>query len=237
MLYTSTVLAAIMACASINVLAAPLPQLAGEGAACNSILSSTDNGVGYGIENAEDNIAKSISGKKVTRQLAGEGAACNSILSSTDNGVGYGIENAEDNTAKMISKTKPARRQLDKISNGFQSIGAAAGIGDMTAPLTTGLDGIDGTSTSAAADLGAEVGNMEAGTLEAVGSAVRRQLDKISNGFQNVAAAAGAGDMTKSMTNGLDGIDGTTTSGAADLGAEIGNMEAGTLEGAGSSVP
>ena len=35
------------------VLAAPIPQLAGEGAACNSILSSTDNGVGYGIENAE----------------------------------------------------------------------------------------------------------------------------------------------------------------------------------------
>jgi len=35
------------------VLAAPVPQLAGEGSACNSILSSTDNGVGYGVENAE----------------------------------------------------------------------------------------------------------------------------------------------------------------------------------------
>jgi len=35
------------------VLAAPIPQLAGEGAACNSVLSSTDNGVGYGVENAE----------------------------------------------------------------------------------------------------------------------------------------------------------------------------------------
>jgi hypothetical protein len=34
-------------------IAAPIPQLAGEGAACNSVLSSTDNGVGYGIENAE----------------------------------------------------------------------------------------------------------------------------------------------------------------------------------------
>lgn len=34
-------------------IAAPVPQLAGEGAACNSILSSTDNGVGYGTENAE----------------------------------------------------------------------------------------------------------------------------------------------------------------------------------------
>ena len=35
------------------VLAAPIPQLAGEGNACSSILSSTDNGIGYGIENAE----------------------------------------------------------------------------------------------------------------------------------------------------------------------------------------
>lgn len=36
-----------------TALAAPIPQLAGEGAACDSVLSSTDNGVGYGIENAE----------------------------------------------------------------------------------------------------------------------------------------------------------------------------------------
>ena len=35
------------------VLAAPIPQLAGEGNACSSILSSTDNSIGYGIENAE----------------------------------------------------------------------------------------------------------------------------------------------------------------------------------------
>lgn len=35
------------------VLAAPVPQLAGEGSACNSILSSTDNGVGHAVESAE----------------------------------------------------------------------------------------------------------------------------------------------------------------------------------------
>lgn len=33
-----------------GALAAPVPQLAGEGAAANSILSSTDNGVSFGIE-------------------------------------------------------------------------------------------------------------------------------------------------------------------------------------------
>jgi hypothetical protein len=38
---------------AFTTLAAPIPQLAGEGAACNSVLSSTDNGVGYGVENAE----------------------------------------------------------------------------------------------------------------------------------------------------------------------------------------
>jgi hypothetical protein len=37
-------------------------QLASEGNACSSLLSSTDNAVGYGIENAEDNTAKLIGG-------------------------------------------------------------------------------------------------------------------------------------------------------------------------------
>jgi hypothetical protein len=43
------ILATLQAFAAI---AAPIPQLAGEGSACNSALSSTDNGVGYGTENA-----------------------------------------------------------------------------------------------------------------------------------------------------------------------------------------
>ena len=38
---------------AFTAIAAPIPQLAGEGSACNSILSSTDNGIGYGLENAE----------------------------------------------------------------------------------------------------------------------------------------------------------------------------------------
>jgi hypothetical protein len=87
--------------------------LAGEGAAADSILSDTDNGIGYGIEvrlqpfvvrwlptfpkNAEDNTANLISSSKgsapaTRRQLAGEGSAADSILSDTDNGIGYGTE-------------------------------------------------------------------------------------------------------------------------------------------------
>jgi hypothetical protein len=133
MRFTSAIAAAILAFTATGVLAAPLPQLAGEGSAADSILTDTDNGVGFGIENAEDNIADNIAQIKGSvpatpallrvRQLAGEGAAANSILSDTENGVGFGIENAEDNIAGNIAQVKGsvpatlAKRQLDKIAN------------------------------------------------------------------------------------------------------------------------
>ncbi|GAB7323478.1 hypothetical protein MBLNU13_g05925t1 [Cladosporium sp. NU13] len=113
MYFNAKVASAIILFAS-GALAAPVPQLAGEGAAANSILSSTDNGVGYGIEDALDNTANLITSvkggvpavSKARRQLAGEGAAADSILSDTDNGVGYGIEDALDNTANLITSVK-----------------------------------------------------------------------------------------------------------------------------------
>lgn len=174
--FAPVIATAILAFSATTIVAAPFPQLAGEGAACDSILSSTDNGVGYGIENAEDNVADTISNtgiKFLRRQLAGEGAACDSILSQTDNGVGYAIEDAEDNTADTISSIASRhRRQLDKISNGAQAISDAAGTGDATSAITDDLDNIDGTSTSGAADLGADIGDTEASTLEEIGSAI-----------------------------------------------------------------
>jgi hypothetical protein len=48
---------------SSSALAAPVinaRQLAGEGAAADSILSGTDNAVGYGVEDALDNTAALI---------------------------------------------------------------------------------------------------------------------------------------------------------------------------------
>lgn len=252
--FNSAIASAILLFAATG-LAAPLPQLAGEGAAANSILSSTDNGVGYGIENAEDNTAALIASAKggstggaaapagppppkAKRQLAGEGAAANSILSSTDNGVGYGIENAEDNTAGLITSLKggvpavpAAKRQLDKIANGAGAIGNAAGVGATTDPVVSTLDNVDGTSTSGAANAGAQVGSTEESTLEGVGKAVpkeRRQLDKIANGAGAIGNAAGVGSITDPGVTGLDGIDGTSTSAAADAGAEIGSAEEGT---------
>ncbi|KAJ4319428.1 hypothetical protein N0V94_003932 [Neodidymelliopsis sp. IMI 364377] len=112
-----------------------------------------------------------------TPQLAGEGKAADSLFSSTDNGLGYGIENAEDNTAALVTSMKgsaPARRtpQLDKISNGFQTLSNAAGTGASTTSLTDSLDTIDGDSTDGAANIGADVGTLEEGSLEAAGKAV-----------------------------------------------------------------
>lgn len=252
---TPALVAVILAYTSSTVLAAPLPQLAGEGAACNSIFSSTDNGIGYGIENAENNIASNLKGKTVgRRQLAGEGALCDSIFSSTDNGIGYGIENAENNIASTISGTTGgagkggapppppphrARRQLDKVAAGFQNVAAAAGLGDAASSTTTELESLDGTLTSDAANAGQQIGDAEAGTLEGIGSSIlkKRQLDKIAAGMQNIGSAAGVGDLTSPATTGLEGIDGTLTGAAADTGAEIGDMEAGTLEAIGNSVP
>ena len=170
------IVAAILAFSTSISIAAPVPQLAGEGAACNSIFSSTDNGIGYGVENAEDNLAGTVAtvpGARRRRQLAGEGAACNSILSQTDNGVGHGIENAEENTANLIATTGlKFSRQLDKIANGAQALSEAAKTGAATSALTGALDTIDGSSTSGAANIGAEIGTTEDSTLETVGKAV-----------------------------------------------------------------
>lgn len=88
--FTNTIAAAILAFSTAGVFAAPLPQLAGEGSACNSIITAVDNGLGYGVENAEDNLAGVVSSLRMARrQLAGVGSACDSILSDLDNGYVY----------------------------------------------------------------------------------------------------------------------------------------------------
>jgi hypothetical protein len=263
MQFTSVIASAILLF-STTILAAPLPQLAGEGAAANSILSSTDNGIGYGIENAEDNTADLITSIKGgstgstapagpggpppppphRRQLAGEGAAANSILSSTDNGIGFGVKNAEDNTAGLITKVRDSvpkvPRQADKIANGMKNIGNAAGVSALTDPVGNTGDSLDGTLTSGAANAGAQIGSTEESTLEGIGSAVpktRRQLDKIANGAKNIGNAAGVSAVVNPVGDLGDSADGSLTSGAADAGAQIGKTEETTLENIGSAVP
>jgi hypothetical protein len=210
------------------VIAAPIPQLAGEGAACDSILSSTDNGVGYGVENAEgdlvifhrsttrilifltDNIASSIRGGKVNRrQLAGEGAACNSVLSSTDNGVGYGVENAEDNTAALVG--------------GKTSTGTATGSG------STG-----GSNAAPAPGPGPAKGNPK--PAPKAGPKVKRQADKIANGAANIINALGQPQLANTEQTQGDNLDGQLTSDAASIGAQVGASEESTLINAAKAI-
>jgi hypothetical protein len=193
--FTPVIASAILLFSSA-VLAAPLPQLAGEGAALNSIFSDTDNGVGYGVEAAEDNTADLITSIKGgstgsttpagpggpppppphRRQLAGEGAALNSIFSDTDNGVGFGVKAAEDNTAGLISKVTASvpkiPRQADKIANGLKNIGNAAGISAVTEPVGNLGDSADGALTGGVADAGAKIGSTEESTLIGIGQTI-----------------------------------------------------------------
>jgi len=232
--FNKAIAAAILAFCATKVLAAPLPQLHGEGVAADALLTDTDNGVGYGVENAEDNLAGNVATVKaavpaaVRRQLHGEGVAADALLTDTDNGVGYGIENAEDNLAGNVATVKAAvpatpaavRRQLH-------------GEGVAADALLTDTDngvgyGIENAEDNVAADITA---------AKATARLARRQLDKVANGAQAVSDAAGTGAVTTNPTNGLKGIDGALTDGAANTGTDVGNAEAATLEDAGSSVP
>lgn len=124
--------------------AAPYPQLHGEGAAADALFTSTDNGIGYSTENLENTIANTIKPGSAPTGNTGAGS---------------------DNTGTGGSKS---RRQADKIAKGAQNIANALGQGQATESLTGEVEGLDGTLTDGAANAGAEVGNLEAGTLEGI---------------------------------------------------------------------
>lgn len=139
---TKTIIAIILVTAAS---ALPTPQLAGEGAAANSIFSSTDNGIGYGIENAEDNTA--------------------ALITSTKGGTAVPAAPAVPALA---------RRQADKVAHGLQAVSDAAGTGSSTTTATNALVNLDGELTSGAANAGASVGATEESSLEGLGKAVPR---------------------------------------------------------------
>ena len=104
------------------VLAAPVQrrQLAGEGAAANSILTDTDNGVGYGTENAEDNAASLITSVKPAARAARQRRQLDKIV----NGAGAVCTAAGGNCGNQVSS-------LDSIdgaaTSGAADTGAAVG--------------------------------------------------------------------------------------------------------------
>lgn len=149
----------------------------------------------------------------------------------------------EESTLEAAGNAVPThlRRQADKIANGLKAIGNAAGVSAVTEPVGNAGDSIDGTLTDGAANAGASIGATEESTLENAGSSVpthlRRQADKIANGFGAIGDAAGISAVSSPIQAAGDSIDGTLTDGAANAGASIGSTEESTLEGAGSAIP
>ena len=185
-------------------------------------MSSTDNGVGYGIENAEDNTASLISG------------------TSTSSGTATGSGGAANPPPPPPKKGPKAKRQGDKIANGAAAVLDAAKLNVLGDPVKTYGDNIDGELTSGVANLGASVGSSEESTLEGVGKAipkVKRQGDKIANGAANILSAMKLNQLSEIEKSNGDTLDGQLTGDAANAGAQIGSYEESTLENAGKSVP
>jgi hypothetical protein len=143
--------------------ATPIPQLAGEGAAADSIFSQTDNAIGYGIEDAEENLAGNIASLK-------SGGGLGNLGSATGGSTGSG--SAAPPPPPAGPGGRPHRRQADKIAKGFQSMSNAAGLGSATEAVSNQIIDLDGTLTGGAANLGAEIGQTELNTAEGIGKSV-----------------------------------------------------------------
>lgn len=122
-------------------------QLAGEGAALDSIFTDTDNGVGYGVENAENHIAENLGGQPAS---------------------GGGSTGGPPPPPPHM----PKKRQGDKIANGASAILGALHQDVAANAVKTYGDGVDGELTSGAANAGAEIGGEEESTLEGAGNDV-----------------------------------------------------------------
>lgn len=153
--FSKTIVSLLLA--SSAVLALPTPQLAGEGAAANSIISDFDNASGYGVEDALDNVANNIS------QLKGQTGTA-------------GTTTGGSSGSNPPPPPPPHKRQLDKWAAGIQAVSDAAGTGSSTTGTTDQLKNIDGELTSGAANLGAQIGQTEVSTAEGVGSSVPKKL-------------------------------------------------------------
>ncbi|KAL5118330.1 hypothetical protein ACEQ8H_003679 [Pleosporales sp. CAS-2024a] len=146
--YAKTLVALLLVTSAV---ALPTPQIAGEGAASDSILTGLDNASGYATEDALDNL-----GANVATVKGGTAAT-----PATGGG-----------SPPPPPPPPPRRRQLNKISAGLQTFSSDAGTGAETTGLTNALNNIDGTTTDAAANAGQQVGNNEESILEGAGSSV-----------------------------------------------------------------
>ncbi|KAH7018290.1 uncharacterized protein B0I36DRAFT_368320 [Microdochium trichocladiopsis] len=140
---------------SITAYAAPViiidsRQLAGEGNFFDSLFTDTDNGVGYGTENAENNIAEMLGG-------------------SPASGGGSGGPPPKPNR-------RMAKRQGDKIANGAAAILHAVGANQQADLVQTDGDAVDGQLTDDATTLGAQIGSDKEDVLERTGDMVPNKM-------------------------------------------------------------
>ncbi|EWY92186.1 hypothetical protein FOYG_05771 [Fusarium oxysporum NRRL 32931] len=131
-----TKLLIILAVASATLSAATmkLRQLAGEGSFFDSVFTGTDNGVGYGVENAEDNAATLLVAKRQADKIAngaatdlhavGQDKAADLVQTDGDNidgqltqyaatlgaQVGGDEEDVLERTGDMVPSKMPTRR-------------------------------------------------------------------------------------------------------------------------------
>ncbi|KAF5660674.1 hypothetical protein FHETE_8837 [Fusarium heterosporum] len=119
-------------------------QLAGEGNFFDSVFTDTDNGVGYGVENAEDNLAEFLGGSPASSGGSG----------------------GPPPGPKMV------KRQGDKIANGAAADLNAVGLNQEADLVQTDGDNIDGQLTDDATNLGAQFGGDEEDILERLGNMV-----------------------------------------------------------------
>lgn len=115
--FSKVVLALLLA---TSVAALPTPQLHGEGVAADALFTDTDNGVGYGIENAEDNLAQNIQSMKggaparrtvlITRQMDKVSKGAQQISQAAGTGTSTtslttGLENIDGDLTNGASNT------------------------------------------------------------------------------------------------------------------------------------
>lgn len=157
--FSKTLIAIVLLTAAA---ATPIPQLAGEGQAADSIFTQTDNAIGYGIEDAEENLTANVASLK-------SGAGLGNLGSTAGGSTGGGAASPPPPPPRG-----PHRRQADKIAKGFQDLSNAAGTGSLTETLSNQIISADGTLTGGAANLGAQIGQTELNTLEGIGKSVPR---------------------------------------------------------------
>ncbi|KAI6760411.1 hypothetical protein HG530_009271 [Fusarium avenaceum] len=147
----------IILAATGAILGAPIMntrQLAGEGNFFDSMFTDTDNGVGYGVENAEDNLAELLGG----------------TASRGSGGSGSGGNPPPPPPHKMV------KRQGDKIANGAAADLNAVGLTNEADFVKTDGGNIDGQLTDDATTLGAQFGGDEEDVLERAGNFVPNKV-------------------------------------------------------------